>query len=484
MPAGSIGSLTISQDITISGLSVFGGNLALESGTFSVGTGDQARPISVGADSVFEPRGVMFRSGAQVMGPGLVRITGASRFFAGSIYDVGATEFIASSGVVNIETSLRTGSLVLGGTASGPLLNFSSGSSLTVTGPMTWNNGRFNGPVIVGGHLTMAPNTTELEVELGAHLQLNGGGSWSQGAIFMNGSTISNNSSSQFVITGDNTVFNLGLNPVPSTINNAGVIRKQSSTGSTVFTNGVSIVNTGSIEVLSGELICNQTAAGAGGITNTGSITVGSGATLSGTIRSNAQGVVQGTGTLGSSTGSHNFAFATGSTLSPGTNGPGVLNALAVLTFEPGALVAMNLNGNLPGTEYDQVNLGISGSMSLNAAILTPFLGFEPVLGPGGDTLTILSGTGASPQIVGQFLNSGNGDVISLGFFNGVHYGARITYNPNSVVLDNFQVLPIPEPTSLALCGLAAIAGFRVVRRRLTPPAFSAAVCPAPDRDR
>src|SRR5207244_8600283 len=91
----------------------------------------------------------------------------------------------------------------------------------------------------------------------------------------------------------------LGAGFVIEPINNAGILRKQGTSGTTTITNGVQLVNTGTLEVLSGTLYVNQAGANSPGIVNTGTITVGDGATLGGTIQDNSGAIVQGSGTLG-----------------------------------------------------------------------------------------------------------------------------------------------------------------------------------------
>ena len=96
-----------------------------------------------------------------------------------------------------------------------------------------------------------------------------------------------------------------------------------------------------------------------------------------------------GTGTVGAIT-------ATGSTVSPGDNGPGILNAQGNVSLDSSSTFTAELNGAAPGaTGYDQLN--VTGEVDLGGSTLSPSLGFTPAA---GETFTIIQSTA---PIVGTF---------------------------------------------------------------------------------
>jgi autotransporter-associated beta strand protein len=171
-----------------------------------------------------------------------------------------------------------------------------------------------------------------------------------------------------------------------------------------------------------------------GAHTGSGLITVHNGATLGGG------------GSVAAS-----VSVASGGTLSPGAS-TGVLTVEGDLTMDSGSTFAVELNGLVPGTGYDQVWMD-GGVLSLNNPTLTlsVVLGHDPQV---DDVYTILAGFGSLAG-AGQFAGLPDATVFSA---DGESF--RIDYNVNDVTLT-----VVPEPASLGL--FAAAAAIALLRRRL-----------------
>jgi hypothetical protein len=157
------------------------------------------------------------------------------------------------------------------------------------------------------------------------------------------------------------------------------------------------------------------------------------------------------------------------STISPGTpSTPGSLQVNGDLVMFPNSTFVAKLNGNVPATGHDQ--LQVNGTLTLVNPALNVAIGggFTP---SGSDKLFILVKNGVDP-IVGQFNNVPEGSVVNLGG----GFSAQVSYlgdsttgsltGGNDVVVYNFT--PAPEPATVL--GLSAVGlGFvRTVRRRLS----------------
>jgi fibronectin-binding autotransporter adhesin len=360
---------------------------------------------------------------------------------------------VNGAGALTLDQAITLDGLTFqAGTLSGP-------NTLTVNGPMTWAGGSIGSTGIVGtivangpASLTGANGTMTMA---GGQLTLNGGATWSGGGMSMQASSITIPAGATFAITGNNalqTGTSLG-----GSINNAGVLRKQGGTGTTTLGSQTTLNNSGTLEVLSGTLaLPHGIQDSLFGLANTGTATVGPGATLSGRLTNLSGGLLQGTGTI-SGTAPEQLDCRSGSTLAPGP-GPGILTSTGAVSMSAGSHFAVELNGNAPGTGYDRLSLGTTGTIFLGST-LDVSLGYAPAA---GDALAIILGSGTGTQVTGTFANAPTGSTIPVGSFGGQNYGARITYTPRAVTLDNFQVLPVPEPGSLGLAAAAATAGVGV----------------------
>lgn len=129
-------------------------------------------------------------------------------------------------------------------------------------------------------------------------------------------------------------------------------------------------------------------------------------------------------------------ASAAGATLSPG-NSPGIVNT-GNFSLVSGSNLNIELNGNVAGALYDQVN--VTGTVSLGGANLVTTVGYFPSV---GHTYTIVNNDGAD-AVSGIFNGLPEGTV----FFVGAN-SFRISYvggTGNDVVL-----------TSVSLCNAASI---------------------------
>jgi hypothetical protein len=366
--------------------------------------------------------------------------------------------FVASSGRVG-SLSLPNGLIV--------------GQTLTVTGPMTWAGGSISGASTLAPDQNLVVNSgvsfTGSNLSLGnsIRLMLNSGSSTFSGSLTIgNGNTVlANAAGSTFTITGNgaNSIALLNTTNFVASFENAGSLQFQ---GRMTVRNGGRFVNTGALDVLLGNTLTINTLSGLGTpLVNSGTVTVGAGATLSGTVTNVSNGVVRGMGTLTGGT----VSFGAGSTLSPGVGGPGVLLTNSPIAMAAGATFRADLNGTTPGTTYGRLDLGTAGTIDLGGATLSTSLGYQPTLGPTGDALDILFGTGSGTQVTGTFANAPPGSVVYIGTFNGTDYGARVTYTTNSVILDSFQIIAVPEPGALALTAVAGVVLW-VRRRRKSRP--------------
>jgi autotransporter-associated beta strand protein len=185
---------------------------------------------------------------------------------------------------------------------------------------------------------------------------------------------------------------------------------------------------TGLTTVTNGKLIVN-------GSISTSAVTVQSGATLGGS------------GTVGALT------VESGGTVSPG-NSPGILNVNG--NYNQAGTLAADLNGTAVGTQYDQVN--VTGTVTLSG-LLALTVGYTPA---NGDMLFLVANDGTD-AINGNFAGLAQGaEFIQGGQKWSIHYNADSTTSSftggNDVAL-----MAIPEPRAALLGGLGML---MLLRRR------------------
>jgi hypothetical protein len=348
---------------------------------------------------------------------------------------------LANPYTVTVTTSQAITNLSINGNAT---WNLSSGT-FTLGGTMTtgtggvasWTGGTLTGNGTLAGTILSTGIGKEI---LGTTLQNQGLLRWQAGSIFSSGATqLTNASSGEIRFEADGDAFRLGSGFSPGTLVNQGTISKTGGTSSSTVVNWA-VTNTGTVQV------------------NTGTLVFGGGLT------SNTGGLVRGpagaSGTYGGT-----LTFNSGSTLSPSNSGQaGGLNLSNGLTLSAGANLALRISGTTAITGFSQLN--VTGVVTLNNATLT---GDTTGFTPDGTPLFLILNDGTD-AVVGTFAGVAQGGTLTIG-----GYTATISYTGNfvtqaltggnDVVLSNF--VPVPEPGTWLLLGLATVAVNQRLRRRV-----------------
>jgi len=139
--------------------------------------------------------------------------------------------------------------------------------------------------------------------------------------------------------------------------------------GSPLFQGGGTFIITGTNDC-AGETLVQNSALFVNGRSTTGDLSV------------NSAGVLGGTGVIG------RVSIGNTGTLNPGAS-PGVLSSGNLSLFSSSIFLA-EINGLNPGTQYDQMN--VTGTVSLSGGMLALALGFTPII---GTTFTLIENDGA-----------------------------------------------------------------------------------------
>src|SRR5262249_7239921 len=169
-----------------------------------------------------------------------------------------------SGGTVNFLTNLTLATLTLsGGALSGPAM-------VTVLGLFTWTGGSLSGTgrTLALGGIAMSGGEHGLDTRV---LENAATATPTRRQVSFGGNGVWNNLAGSTLLIQSDAAFG-GFFGASGTLQNAGVISKQSTVGTTPI--NVALNNTGAVEVLSGTL-----SLGAGG-TSSGSFAVAEGATL------------------------------------------------------------------------------------------------------------------------------------------------------------------------------------------------------------
>jgi hypothetical protein len=313
---------------------------------------------------------------------------------------------------------------VTGGTLDG-------GGSLTVGGTLEWAGGTLTGTgatnVAAGGSLHIGGSTPKI-----LERRINNAGSalWDgtsdilsgQGAVF------TNQAGASFSIESDQTwSFSLG-GAQPRFDNQAGsTVTKSGGSGTTTFSD-LAFTNRGTVTAAAGTLNFQP-----GFLQAAGSTHLAGGTLLSsGTVELQG-GVLDGTGTV---TG----RVANAAQVSPGTS-PGTITVDGPYGQTPGGTLAVDINGMVPGTEYDR--LAIVGSASLGGTLLVA-LGFAPT---NGTTFVIIDNDG-SDAVSGVFAGLPEGTTFRVG--ETTLYISYVGGTGNDVVLTVGAPTPTSTPTVTA----------------------------------
>jgi autotransporter-associated beta strand protein len=181
-----------------------------------------------------------------------------------------------------------------------------------------------------------------------------------------------------------------------------------------------------------GTLILSAANTFTGATTVNGGVLQVDGAQPSSTVSVNTGSTLAGIGTVGAVT-------STGGTVSPGDNGPGVLNTQGNVTLDSASTFTVQLNGSSAGMGFDQLNL-VTGTATLGGSTLSPSIsGFTPTV---GETFTIVQST--SP-ITGTFSGLPEGASLTIG-----GDGFTISYASNNVVLTATTIAAVPTVTGIS----------------------------------
>jgi hypothetical protein len=247
----SIGGLTA----VITGVLHNTGTVIVEWGTLgleALADGNGSFVIQAGAMLEFYGVEQVLSSGAVVSGAGDVRFRGGITYVRGN-YNLGGTTYVGGN-TVPWGTAHFTHDVTL------PSLTLNSGGvveglgTVTVTGLLTWTGGTMRGPgriVANGGVMINAPATSNPTLD-GRTFDNAGTATWTgMGPItVMNGATWNNLAGAVFDAQSD---LRFADSPgLPSSFNNAGILRKSSSIGTTTLR--FVLNNTGLVDVQTGTL--------------------------------------------------------------------------------------------------------------------------------------------------------------------------------------------------------------------------------------
>ena len=294
--------------------------------------------VASGATLVLNSGISTFDPGTTITGTGTVDV-GSDTIFNEALIDFGGmTSF--TGGVTNINSDYTTDGLGLLSTSA--TVNVNS-SVLTANGDFIWSAGAFGGAgtTHVDGITTITFSNTKL-VDVDHELNFNGGGTWDNGDVVVNG-TLNNNASSELTASASRDLEGSGL------VNNLGTFRKVNPSTTTDFfvpfdNSGLISIDEGAIRVV------------VGGLTNTGQVDVASGATLvlnSGISTFESGSTLTGEGTLNSSGGTSTFL---GGEISPGNSiGTLTVTGNSALNLVGGASIAIEMDSanGIAGTNWD-----------------------------------------------------------------------------------------------------------------------------------
>ncbi|MDB4614126.1 hypothetical protein OAH18_00405, partial [bacterium] len=431
---------------------------------------------------------------------------------------------LTNSGTVNFNgTSATNRRLVmdLDNTATGTV-NIDGNTSFTKTNVVINNNGEFN--IAAGAKTVFSDNATfnqnggtlnnSGEFEMGNDtFNMNGGTFTNNGtfkldnmALNLNGGTVTGNALDLHRINltigsgvnAENMTFNLTgsgtfagdltatqtLNLTAThdhtsyttgNVNNAGTLNLNSSSNRAARLSGDTMTNTGTINLNGtstyGELLMElnnsgtinahvESYIGKSGAVNTNSGTV-SLLDSSKTLRFYGSSVTNMEGGTLTGVGEMDFASVTGGLVNNGTIAPGLspgqLTIDGDVTFGATSDLIIELGGLTQGLEYDFL-LG-RDTIFLDGALSVSFLnGYESLIS-GSDSFTILSANGGLSGIFGG-LSDGDTFLTADGFGSFI-----VNYDANNVMLSNFSVTSVPEP-SIALTLLMTLPVLFLRRRR------------------
>lgn len=330
------------------------------------------------------------------------------------LIDVGNLTISGSLDVESVDVEGTSANLTLSGssTFSIPVLNMDGNTltsvvPLTVTDAMTWTRGTIEGPgtITIGssGDLTISGTISR---NLNGTIANNGITTWNNGRI--NSSTTGGG---EFINNGE---FRIESNEefLRAIFTNNGLVRKTSSGQSEFRIN--QFVNSGDVDIEAGSIWLNTTNALPTPVDN-GIYTLWEGTELlvDGSPRQlSPEGEIRGSGTI---TAANNNLIDNHGIHSPG-------NSTGIMTYEgefsmddSSAEIIMVLNGTIPGSRHDQ--LQITESADFNSGALTVALesGYSPLLGDSFEIIIYANHEGEFENIRLPELSDGLGFDVNFG---------------------------------------------------------------------
>ncbi len=402
--------------------------------------------------------------------------SGAALNFASGTFTLGTHTF-SGAGSINLTggelqlsgTPDLTGLNLIGGTVSGDFSqagNFSmagitlsgnlavggdfnlTGGTLTGTvtpvGDFNWTGGIISGSgtqTIAAGHILNQSNAVGNTILSGGRTLANAGtaniaGNFLAGANSDHTPVIIDNSGT-LNLTGQ-----IGENFAPFTLTNSGTVTLGDNAG--IY--GGSVINTGTIQKITGAGTATIDLGGTFSNSSSGTINVQSGTLAFAHGLSNA-GILTGSGTL-----SGVLTILSGGQISPG-NSPGTLTFASGLTLDDGSILNFDL-----GTVSDAINVS-GGTLTGSASVGGITLNVTPGTGFGAGSYYLLYGTSFSSFQATDF-------VIGTAPSG---YDYAFSFDGSTLAL-NFMASAIPEPgtwTILAgLTALIAVVGRSVSRKK------------------
>ena len=423
-PTLTIGARKIGASMTIGS----GGTLNLSNGLFptdlNIGVNSATGSATATTNSVdFTGGTVIAALNNVVIGARTGSPSGTNGGSATATLTIGTSALnnVTANSVIIGQTNASTGGTAPIGTGTGTL-NMNGGSlsmgSVILAQKVSGNaNGTLN---LLGG-------TTKVDSDI-----LDGGGTstlvLNGGALDMQGHNIGGLTSIDNVTFASGTLANLGEFNSGATFNKttAGTL---AITGNTFYT--------GATTVTAGTLLVHGT------LTGTPSVTVNTGATLGGSGIINAPATINGI-------------------LAPGAS-PGDLTINGLVIFSGTSAFAVELNGSVIGTGYDQLTVDSAGSTEIDlGSTISLSLGFTPTL---GQVFRVIDNLNAF-AIAGTFDNLANHGTIGADF-SGSHWTFEANYaggTGNDLTLTAIAVVPEPSTALSLLGGLGLLASLR--RRR------------------
>ena len=452
----------INVDQTIEGSGNIGGNLM---GLTNQGTIIADQPTLL----IIDPS-----SSTDVTNTGVLRADGGTlRLSAGAFNNTGGTIEAVNGSTVQLSSAIVEGGTIQ--TSTGGLIEVISSSTLknmptSLDADLQVNNlvtltlvGAIHNTGTINVNATA--NSTGLRMNDG-DVTLTGGG-----MIFFSDSLnnfVTGNSSSNSLINEDNAIEGAGFlgsniiqlinrGSISATGDNALTIDLSSSTtnegtfaalGSGGLSFADAFTNQASVVVDNGSQFLVT-----GNFTQTGGFTLADGLIDPTGIFDLVDGGLGGSGSIAAN-------VTSGGLIAPGDSA-GTLAVLGNLTMTSAAALAFEIGGLSQGSEYDF--LSVSATASLDGDLEFSFFnGGQNLIGD-TDALEVLGAT----TIVGSFFNVASGDrliaIDGKGSFI-VNYGSGSPFNPGSVILSNFML--IPEPRVYGMILAFAVSVVVATRRR------------------